>query len=240
MSNSDLTGAEPTPVPPTPTADDGTASRTLGLVGAGHIGSALARAATAHGWSVVVSNSRGPETLVDLVAELGDGARAATAAEAAAAGDLVVVTVPLHAIGDLPLAGLAGRTVVDTNNYYPQRDGHVEALDQQRTTSSQLLADLVPDAHVVKAFNHIEALKILGDAAPAGTPGRRALVVAGDDAAARAEVAAFVDEIGFDALEVDALAETWRIEPGTPGYGPRLTRDELAAALAEAVRPDPA
>ena len=214
-------------------------ARTLGLIGAGHIGSALARAATRHGWTVVISNSRGPETLVDLVAELGDRARAASAAEAAGASDLVVVTVPLRALADLPLAELAGRTVIDTNNYYPSRDGHVEALDQQRTTSSQLLADLVPTARVVKAFNHIEARKIAEDASEPGSTERRALLVAGDDVAARQQVAAFVDEIGFDVVELPALAETWRIEPGTPGYGPRLTRAGLTAALADAVRPEP-
>ncbi|SDT22942.1 hypothetical protein SAMN04488543_3373 [Friedmanniella luteola] len=214
-------------------------ARTLGIIGAGHIGSALARTATRHGWTVVISNSRGPATLTDLVAELGDAARAATAAEAAEASDLVVVTVPLRAIGDLPLAELAGRTLIDTNNYYPSRDGHVVALDQQRTTSSQLLADLVPTARVVKAFNHIGALAITGDATEPGTADRRALVVAGDDATARQQVAAFVDEIGFDVVEVDSLADTWRIEPGTPGYGPRLTREGLTAALAAATRPEP-
>ena len=214
-------------------------TQTLGIIGAGHIGSELARSAARHGWTVVISNSRGPATLVDLVDELGDQARAATAAEAAQAGDLVVVTVPLRAIADLPLAELAGRTVIDTNNYYPQRDGHVEALDQQRTTSSQLLADLVPSAQVVKAFNHIEARKIIGDASAPGTAERRALLVAGDDAEARRRVAAFVDEIGFDVVELGSLAETWRIEPGTPGYGPRLTREGLSVALADAARPEP-
>ncbi|GAA1434828.1 NAD(P)-binding domain-containing protein [Microlunatus lacustris] len=214
-------------------------ARTLGIIGAGHIGSALARAATRRGWTVVISNSRGPETLVDLVDELGDRARAATAAEAAGASDLVVVTVPLRAVADLPLAELAGRTVIDTNNYYPQRDGQVEALDQQRTTSSELLVALVPTARVVKAFNHIEARKILDDASAPGTADRRALLVAGDDAGARQRVAAFVDEIGFDVVELASLAQTWRIEPGTPGYGPRLTREGLTAALADAVRPQP-
>ena len=214
-------------------------ARTLGIIGAGHIGSALARAATRYGWTVVISNSRGPETLVDLVAELGDQARAATAAEAAGSSDLVVVTVPLGALEDLPLAELAGRTVIDTNNYYPQRDGHIEALDQQETTSSQLLAELVPTARVVKAFNHIEARKIIGDASAPGTAERRALLVAGDDAEARQRVAAFVDEIGFDVVELASLAETWRIEPGTPGYGPRLTREGLSVALADAVRHEP-
>ncbi len=214
-------------------------TRTLAIIGAGHIGSELARAATRHGWAVVISNSRGPETLASLVAELGGSARAATAAEAAGAAELVVVTVPLKAIEDLPLAELAGKTVLDTNNYYPQRDGHIEALDQQRTTSSELLAALVPTARVVKVFNHIEALKITSDASPTGSPERRALVVAAEDDTARRQVAALVDEIGFDALEVPSLAETWRIEPGTPGYGPRLTRDGLADALASAVRPEP-
>lgn len=207
---------------------------TIGLIGAGNIGSQLARLAVRHGHDVVVSNSRGPHTLVDLVAELGDRARAGTPRDAAEAGDLVVVTIPLHAIGSVPAEPLVGKVVVDTNNYYPQRDGRIAELDDDVITSSELLARHLPGAHVVKAFNHIPAADLTGHAAPAGTPGRRALVVIGDDAQARARVAAFVDEIGFDPVELGPLSESRRIQPGTPAYGPHRTADELRADLAAA------
>jgi len=130
---------------------------TIGLIGAGHIGSQLARLAVANGYNVVISNSRGPDTLASLVAELGPKARAATAAEAAQAGDLVVVTVPLKNYRQVPVEPLAGKTVIDTNNYYPQRDGHIAELDNESTTTSELLQAHLPSSKVVKAFNHIYA-----------------------------------------------------------------------------------
>jgi predicted dinucleotide-binding enzyme len=209
---------------------------TLGLIGSGHIGSALARAALAHGWDVVLSNSRGPETLADLVAELGPNARAATAAEAAAAADLVVVTIPTRAIGDVPVEPLAGKVVIDTNNYYPQRDGQIAELDDESTTVSELLQRHVPAAHVVKAFNHIAANDIGADALPAGTEGRRALAIAGDDADAKATVAAFIDSVGFDVVDAGELSEGWRYQRDTPAYVARFDAPALREALAEAKR----
>ncbi len=209
---------------------------TIGLIGSGHIGSQVARTATAHGHHVVLSNSRGPETLADLVAELGELASAATPAEAAAAGDLVVVTIPLKAIDTVPVEPLAGKVVIDTNNYYPQRDGHIDVLDDGSTTSSQLLQDRLTGSHVVKAFNHIAAADITDHAQPSGTDDRRALAIAGDDEQAKATVAELIDRIGFDVVDLGPLAESWRIETDTPGYGPRLTADGLRDALAAARR----
>ena len=140
---------------------------TIGLIGSGHIGSTVARLAVDAGHDVVLSNSRGPETLADLVAELGPRARAATAAEAAAAGDIVVVTIPLKAYREVPVEPLRGKIVIDTNNYYPQRDGHIAELDDGSTTSSELLQEHLPESHVVKAFNniyfgHLAALRAAG------------------------------------------------------------------------------
>ena len=209
---------------------------TIGLIGAGHIGSQLARAAIAHGHDVVVSNSRGPETLADLVSELGASARAGTPAEAAEAADIAVVTTPVHAIGSVPAAPLAGKPVIDTNNYYAQRDGDIAELQDGSLTSSELLQRHLPGARVVKAFNHIQAAAITAEAQEAGTPDRRALAVASDDEAAKAAVTAFIDEIGFDVVDLGPLAEGWRVQPDTPGYGPRLTADELSAA-AQAATP---
>jgi predicted dinucleotide-binding enzyme len=213
--------------------------QTIGFIGAGHIGSQVARAAIASGYDVLISNSRGPETLADLVAELGPQARAVTGAEAGAA-DLVVVTIPLKAVPQVPVEPLAGKTVIDTNNYYPQRDGQIAELDRQQTTSAALLQAHLPESHVVKAFNHIYSGQITTDGKPAGTPDRRALAIAGDDAVAKAQVSQLIDGFGFDVVDVGPLAESWRIEPGTPGYGPQLNAEDLTAALSAATRPQPA
>lgn len=209
---------------------------TIGFIGSGHIGSQLARLAVAQGYDVVMSNSRGPETLADLVAELGPHARAATPAEAAAAADLAVVTVPLRAIATVPVEELAGKVVIDTNNYYPARDGQVAELDDESTTVSELLQRRLPTSKVVKAFNHIYAAQLTTDGQPGGTPDRRALAVVGDDADARATVAQLVDSFGFDPVEVSPLSEGWRIQRDTPGYVARHTADSLREALGQARR----
>ena len=208
----------------------------IGLIGAGHIGSQLARLAVAHGYDVVLSNSRGPESLSALVAELGPKARAGTAVDAAKAGDIVVVTVPLKNYRAVPADPLAGKIVVDTNNYYPQRDGHIAELDNESTTTSELLQAHLPTSKIVKAFNHIYAAELTTDGRPAGTKNRRALVIAGDDPAAKATVARLLDEFGFDAVDAGPLKEGWRIQRDTPGYGPRRTAEELRQDLAAAKR----
>ena len=210
---------------------------TIGLIGAGHIGSQVARLAVAQGYNVVLSNSRGPETLASLVAELGPRARAATPVEAAQAGDLVVVTIPLGKYRTVPVAPLSGKIVIDTNNYYPQRDGHIAELDDQSATSAGLLQAHLPTSKVVKAFNHIYAAQLTTDGRPAGTPNRRGLVIAGNDAEAKATVAKLLDQFGFDTADAGPLSESWRIQPDTPGYGPRRTAEELRKDLAAAKRP---
>jgi predicted dinucleotide-binding enzyme len=210
---------------------------TIGLIGAGHIGSQVARLAVKHGHDVVVSNSRGPETLKELVAELGPRARAATSAEAAAAGDIVVVTIPLKNIRQVPVAPLAGKIVIDTNNYYPDRDGHIPELDNESTTTSELLQAHLPTSKVVKAFNHIYASQITTDGRPRGSKDRRALAIAGDDPSAKETVARLLDEFGFDTVDMGPLQESWRIQRDTPGYGPRRNAEALRQDLAAAKRP---
>jgi predicted dinucleotide-binding enzyme len=209
---------------------------TIGLIGAGNIGSQIARLAVASGYNVVISNSRGPETLSGLVAELGPDARAATVLEAAQSGDIVVVTIPLKNIRTVPVDPLGGKLVVDTNNYYPERDGHIPALDHESTTTSELLQTHLPTAKVVKAFNHIYAAALTTDGQPAGTKNRRALVIAGDDPEAKAIVTRLLDQFGFDTVDAGPLKEGWRIQRGTPGYGPRRTAEELRRDLAAAKR----
>jgi predicted dinucleotide-binding enzyme len=206
------------------------------LIGAGHIGSQLARLAVANGYDVVVSNSRGPDTLRDLVTELGPRARAGTVLEAARAGDIVVVTIPLKNIRTVPVEPLAGKVVIDTNNYYPQRDGHIRELDEETTTTAELLQAHLPTSKVVKAFNHIYAADLTKHAQRPGTPNRRALAIAGDDPAAKATVSQLIDRFGFDVVDLGPLREGWRIQRDTPGYGPRRTADELRRDLTAAKR----
>lgn len=208
----------------------------IGFIGSGNIGSTLAKLAVDQGHSVVMANSRGPETLTDLVGRLGPNARAATAEDAAEAAEIAVVTVPFGKYRQVPTGPLAGKIVIDTNNYYPQRDGTFLALEDGSTTSSQLLEEHLPDSVVVKAFNHIQAGELASHGTAAGAPGRRALVIAGDDAEAKATVADLIESFGFDLVDAGPLAESWRFQPDTPAYARRLNRDEMVAALGEATR----
>jgi hypothetical protein len=209
---------------------------TLGLIGSGHIGSQLARLAVRNGYDVVLSNSRGPETLKDLVDELGPAARAATAREAAAAADIAVVTIPLKNIGQVPVDELAGKIVIDTNNYYPRRDGEIPELESEQTTTAEMLQAHLPTSRVVKAFNHLYARDLTGDARPAGSPDRRALAIAGDDAESKSAVARLIDTFGFDTVDAGPLAEGWRFQRDEPAYIHRLDKEGLTRALGEAKR----
>jgi 8-hydroxy-5-deazaflavin:NADPH oxidoreductase len=192
---------------------------TVGIIGSGMIGGTVARLSVAAGYQVVVSNSRGPETLAELAAELGPLASASSADQAAEAGDLVLLSVPVKAYHDIPAKPLAGKPVMDTGNYYPQRDGHLAELDTGALTSSGLLQRDLPDAQVVKVFNNIFFKHLASLARPHGAEDRTALPIAGDSAAAKAAVTAFLDSIGYDAVDAGSLADSWHQEPGTPVYG---------------------
>jgi predicted dinucleotide-binding enzyme len=193
---------------------------TVGFIGSGSIGGTVARLAVAAGLDVVLSNSRGPQTLAELVGELGPKARAGTVAEAAAAGDLVVLSVPFKAHTELPVERLAGKVVLDTDNYYPQRDGHFAELDEGKLTSAELEQRHLGTAKVVKVFNNIYFRHLGSLPRPAGAADRTALIIAGDDAEAKQAATAFLDAIGYDAVDAGALADSWRFEPGQPAYGP--------------------
>ncbi|MDQ0755129.1 NADPH-dependent F420 reductase [Arthrobacter sp. B3I4] len=209
---------------------------TIGILGAGHIGSQVARKAVELGYDVVISNSRGPETLQDLVSELGPRARAATAAEAAAAGDFAVVTVPLKSITEIPAEPLAGKIVIDTNNYYWERDGRIPALDNGEATTSGMLQEHLPESKVAKGFNHIMYTDITTDGTPAGTDNRRALATASDFPEAAELVTRFYDEFGFDTVNIGPLSDSWRVERDRPAYGVRQNAAELQENLAKAPR----
>ena len=199
---------------------------TIGIIGSGLIGATVARLAVQGGHQVILSNSREPRTLLPLVAALGPNARAATPAEAAEAGDIVVVSVPLGALADIPPEPLAGKTVIDTSNYYWQRDGHIDELDNREVTTSKYLQDRLPDSAVVKAFNNINFAHLGRLARPAGDPERTSLIIAGDDKDAKAEVTTFLDSLGYSTLDAGPLSEGRRFDNGQPAYGrPYLTPD---------------
>lgn len=181
---------------------------TIGIIGAGEVGSQIARAAIANGYRVVIANSRGPETLAGLVAELGPPARAATAAGAAEAGEFVVIAVPLKLVNDMPVAQLANKIVLDTNNYMPWRDGRYALVDTGAKTEHELRQDQLPTSKVAKAFTHIQAPRLLLSARPAGTPGRHALSVSSDYPEAVALVTRLYDQFGFDTADNSPLSES--------------------------------
>ncbi|MGO4587449.1 NADPH-dependent F420 reductase [Paenarthrobacter sp. 2TAF44] len=191
---------------------------TLGIIGTGNIGAAIARLAVNAGIRVVLSNSRGPETLAGFVSELGPLASAGTVEQAAAAGDVVVLSVPLTAHTAVPASHLEGKAVLDTTNYYPFRDGRVAELDEERLTTSELVLRHFQGAGLTKAFNNILAHHIPQLVRPAGASDRTALPVAGDDISAKTKVMGVIEQLGFDAVDAGALAESWRFEPEAAAY----------------------
>jgi len=205
----------------------------IGIIGAGNIGSAVAELFTQADHEVVISNSRGPQTLDDLVEKLGDNASAGTVDEARDFGDVVVVTIPLKAITALPANGWENKLVIDTNNYYPDRDGKIADLDSGATTSSELLENQLPGARIVKGFNTIwsEHLKTQGDK-DLPLDERRAIFIAGDDSGAKETVAKLIEDIGYAAIDTGFLAEGGKSQqPGSPVYNKELTAAEAAKVL---------
>jgi predicted dinucleotide-binding enzyme len=209
---------------------------TIGIIGSGHVGSSLAKAAVAHGYEVVISNSRGPQTPADLVAGLGPKARTATARQAAAAGDFAIVAIPLTAVPQVPVEPLTGKVVISTINYIPQRDGRFPELDDGRATVAGLLQAHLPGSRVVRAFSMLGAAAMSGDGRPRGDPERRALALAGDDQRAKRLVARLYDEFGFDAVDIGGLDESWRVDVGQPAFVARQNVAELKANVAKAKR----
>lgn len=209
---------------------------TIGIIGAGEVGSQIARAALANGYEVVLANSRGPATLAQLVAQLGPGASAAEAAEAAAAGDFAVVAMPLTSADRLPVEALADKVVLDTNNYMAWRDGRIPVIDSGGKTEHELRQEQLPRSRVAKAFTHIQAPVLLTAGRPAGAPGRLALSVSSDSPDAVALVTRLYDQFGFDTVDNSPLSASWRTAPGQPAWNhhDRQTRAELARNLRDA------
>ncbi|RSS76743.1 NADPH-dependent F420 reductase [Streptomyces sp. WAC06614] len=208
----------------------------IGIIGAGNIGGNLTRRLTALGHEVAVANSRGPASLKALAEET--GATPVTAAEAARGASVVIVTVPLKAVPDLPARlfedAAEGFAVIDTNNYYPrQRDGRISGIEDEGLTESRWTEQQVGHP-VVKAFNGTYAQDLLDRPRPAGDPERIAVPVAGDDQAAKKTVRALIDELGFDTVDAGGLDDSWRQQPGTPVYGLRAGVAAVTEALAQA------
>jgi predicted dinucleotide-binding enzyme len=220
---------------------------TVGIIGSGNIGSTVARLAVDAGHDVVLSNSRGPDTLRSLAAELGPSARAATSEEAAAAGELVLISVPPRAYPNLSGLPLAGKLVMDTGNYYPDRDGQIPQLETRALTDTEYLLSYLPGCEIVKVFNNIFFKHLRSLVRPAGEAERSALPITGNSARAKTAVTEFLDSIGYDAVDGGALAEGWRQQPGTPVYaspygsfdnaqGTAAGTEAIRAALAAATR----
>ncbi|MFJ2685041.1 NADPH-dependent F420 reductase [Pseudomonas sp. NPDC087342] len=207
----------------------------IGIIGAGFIGRAVAQLVIAAGHEAMLSNSRGPQTLSSVLSGI-RGSQVGTVEEAAQFGEVVLVAIPLEHYRSLPARLLEGKTVLDANNYYPARDGHIDALDRFETTTSRLLAEHLPHSSVVKVFNAILAQDLLQDGRAKAAPDRRALPVAADDPVAKALVIQLLDEIGFDAVDAGGLDESWRFERAKPAYCIALDKTGLKAALAAAER----
>ncbi|MEU4685555.1 NADPH-dependent F420 reductase [Streptomyces xinghaiensis] len=215
-------------------AREGHAMR-IGIIGAGHMGSALAQHFTRVGYEVAVSNSRGPDTLRDLVAELGPRARALTAEETARFGDVVVVSIPFGRYHELPSDSLSRKIVIDTCNYFPERDGHDPDLDRDRITSSQKIRAHT-GSNLVKAFNAVYWENLRAGSRPKGAPDRLAIPISGSDEDAKAVVAGLIRDIGFDPVDAGNLGRGGRRhQPGTRVFGAKMTAEEMSG-LFHAVR----
>lgn len=204
----------------------------IGIIGAGFIGRALATLAVKSGHEVMISHSRHPRTLGSTGVAI--GCQIGTAQQAAEFGEVVFVAIPLFAYKEIPVQPLVGKIVVDANNYYPQRDGDIEELTSGASTTSELLAQHLAGAKVVKAFNAILQVDLEKDGLPAGTANRRALPIAGDDVNAKQVVTRLIDAFGFDVVDAGPLSEGWRFQRAKPAYCIRLGTAGLRQALAVA------
>jgi predicted dinucleotide-binding enzyme len=209
---------------------------TIGFVGSGHVGQSIAKAAIANGYDVVLSNNQGPESLSDVVKNLGPRASAATPAEAAAKGDFAVVAIPITTIDRVPVEPLEGKVVICTINYFPERLGHVPEIDNGTTSAPGLLQAHLPKSRVVRGFSMIGAADMSEDGHPEGDPKRRALALSGDDPEAKKLVADLYVKFGFDALDIGGLDESWRVDAGQKAFGTHQNLAQLKENVANAKR----
>jgi hypothetical protein len=209
---------------------------TIGIIGSGHVGQSIAKAAIANGYDVVLSNNQGPGSLASVVKRLGSHASAATPAEAAARGDFAVVAIPITTIDQVPVEPLEGKVVICTINYFPERLGHIPEIDNGTTTAPGLLQAHLPKSQVVRAFSMIDAADMSEDGHPKGDPKRRALALSGDDPDAKKLVANLYDQFGFDALDIGGLDESWRVDAGQKAFVTHQNLAQLKDNVANAAR----
>lgn len=207
----------------------------IGIIGAGFIGQAVGKILLKAGHQVLISNSRGPNTLYSVKSAL-PGAETGTVEEACDFANMVLVATPLSAYPTLPANKLANKIILDTGNYYPERDGQIPELEDYQTTTSTLLAKYLPQSTIIKVFNAIIARHIEIDARPIGAPDRRALPIAGDNESAKQQVMSLVNELGFDPVDTGSLEDSWRFERGKPSYCFHLNKETLQQALGQAER----
>lgn len=206
----------------------------IGIIGAGLIARSLAEHALANGHQVMLSNSRGPETLYSLKEAF--TCETGTVQQAVEFGDIVVIAITFKHYATVPAEALRGKIVIDTNNYYPERDGHFDELDQQLTTTSEMLARHLCASHVVKAFNSIRVIDLDKDGRPQGDEHRRALPIAGDNENAKRQVSELIEQFGFDVVDAGALKEGWRFQRGSPLYCEWFSLPQLKKALTDLTR----
>jgi 8-hydroxy-5-deazaflavin:NADPH oxidoreductase len=209
---------------------------TIGIIGSGHVGQSIAKAAVAHGYDVVLSNAQGPDSLADVVKELGPHASAATPADAGRRCDFAVVAIPITTIEQVPVEPLAGKVVICTINYFPDRLGHIRAIDDGSTTAPGLLQAHLPKSFVVRAFSMIDAADMSEDGHPEGDPKRRALALSGDDEKAKKLVTRLYNQFGFDAFDIGGLAESWRVDAGQKAFVTHQNLAQLKENVANATR----
>jgi 8-hydroxy-5-deazaflavin:NADPH oxidoreductase len=209
---------------------------TIGIIGAGNVGQSVARAAIANGYDVILSNNQGPDSLTDLVKQLGPHASAATPEQAAARCDFALVAIPITTIDQVPVEPLAHKVVIATINYFPDRLGHISEIDNHTTTAPGLLQKHLPTSKVVRAFSMIDAADMSGDGHPEGDPKRRALALAGDDSDAKVLVANLYNQFGFDALDIGGLDESWRVDAGQKAFVTHQNLAQLKENVASAIR----